>query len=87
MKHVIIGAGVAGITAAKTIKEQDRDAEVVVIGDELFLPYKRYLLSEFLCNSIRRKELFFSPMSMLKELGIRLRKGTWVKAIDLRKSD
>ncbi|KHE93902.1 MAG: NAD(P)/FAD-dependent oxidoreductase [Candidatus Scalindua rubra] len=82
MKHVIIGAGVAGITAAKTIRELERDAEVVVIGDELFLPYKRYLLSEFLCNSIRRKELFFFPMSMLKELGIRLRKGTWVKAIE-----
>ena len=33
MKHIIIGAGVAGITAAKTIKEMNRDAEVVVIGD------------------------------------------------------
>jgi len=54
----------------------------VVIGDELFLPYKRYLLSEFLCNSIKRKELFFFPMRMLKELGIRLRKGTSVKAIE-----
>jgi len=82
MKHVIIGAGVAGITAAQTIKELDREAEVVVIGDELFLPYKRYLLSEFLCNSIKRKELFFFPMRMLKELGIRLRKGTSVKAIE-----
>lgn len=82
MKHVIIGAGVAGITAAETIKELDRDAKVVIIGDELFLPYKRYLLSEFLCNSIKRKELFFFPMGKLKELGIRLRKGTTVKTID-----
>ena len=82
MKHVIIGAGVAGITAAKTIKELDRDAEVVVIGDELFLPYKRYLLTEFLCNSIKRDELLFFSMGMLKELGIKLRKGERVKSIE-----
>ncbi len=82
MKHVIIGAGVAGITAAKTIKELDREAEVVVIGDELFLPYKRYLLSEFLSNSIKRDELLFFSVGMLKELGIKLRKGEHVKTIE-----
>ena len=82
MKHVIIGAGVAGITAAKTIKELDKDAEVVVFGDELFLPYKRYLLTEFLCNSIKRDELIFFSMGLLKELGIKLRKGEYVKAIE-----
>ena len=82
MKHVIIGAGVAGITAAKTIKEIDKDAEVVVIGDELFLPYKRYLLTEFLCNSIKRDELLFFSVEMLNELGIKLRKGEYVKSIE-----
>ena len=82
MKHVIIGAGVAGITAAKTIKELDRNTEVVVIGDELFLPYKRYLLTEFLCNSIKRDELIFFSVEKLTELGIKLRKGTSVKTID-----
>ena len=82
MKHVIIGAGVAGITAAKTIKELERDAEAVVIGDELFLPYKRYLLSEFLSNSIKRDELLFFSLGMLKELEIKLRKGEYVKSIE-----
>jgi len=82
MKHVIVGAGVAGITAAKTIKELGRKAEVVVIGDELFLPYKRYLLSEFLSNSIKRDELLFFSVEMLKELGIKLRKGERVKSIE-----
>jgi nitrite reductase (NADH) large subunit len=82
MKHVIIGAGVAGITAAKTIKEIDKDAEVVVIGDELFLPYKRCQLTEFLSNSIKREELLFFSVEKLKELGIKLRKGEFVKSID-----
>ena len=82
MKHVIIGAGVAGITAARTIKELDRDAEVVVIGDELFLPYKRYLLAEFLCDSIQRDDLLFFSIKKLNELGIKLRKGEFVKSIE-----
>ncbi len=82
MKHVIIGAGVAGISAAKTIKELDRDAEVVVIGDELFLPYKRYLLTEFLCDSIQRDDLLFYSIKKLTELGIKLRKGEFVKSIE-----
>jgi NADPH-dependent 2,4-dienoyl-CoA reductase/sulfur reductase-like enzyme len=82
MKHVIIGAGVAGITAAKTIKDIDKDAEVVVIGDELFLPYKRCQLTEFLSNSIKREELLFFSVEKLKELGIKLRKGEFVKSID-----
>ncbi len=82
MKHVIIGAGVAGITAAKTIKEIDKNAEVVVIGDEMFFPYKRFLLTEFLCGSIKRDELIFFSMELLKELGIKLRKGEYVKTIE-----
>ena len=82
MKHVIIGAGVAGITAAKTIKELGRDAEVVVIGDELFLPYKRYLLTEYLCDSIQRDDLLFFSVKKLNEMGIKLRKGEYVKSIE-----
>ena len=82
MKHIIIGAGVAGITAAKTIKEIDKSAEVVVIGNERFFPYKRFLLTEFLCGSIKKEDLIYFPIESLKELGIKLRKGEYVKAVE-----
>ncbi|MCP5107374.1 MAG: FAD-dependent oxidoreductase [bacterium] len=82
MKHVIIGAGAAGVTAAQSIKEIDKNAEVIVIGEERYFPYKRYLLTEFLCGSIERDELIYSPMEELKELGINLRKGQFVKLIN-----
>jgi len=81
MKHVIIGAGVAGITAAQTIREMDKDAEVVVIGDERFLPYKRYLLTEFLTDSVKKEELIYTSLDSLKENRIKLRKGQFVKSI------
>lgn len=82
MKSVIIGAGVAGITAAKTIKEIDRDAEVVVIGDEMFLPYKRYLLTELLCGLLTQDDLIFLSLELLHKLDIKLRMGESVKSIE-----
>ncbi|MDR4504487.1 MAG: FAD-dependent oxidoreductase [Candidatus Scalindua sp.] len=82
MKSVIIGAGIAGITAAKTIKEIDKDAEVVVIGDEMFLPYKRYLLTELLCGLSAQDDLLFLPLELLNKLDIKLRIGETVKAIE-----
>lgn len=81
-KHVIIGAGVAGVTAARTIKEHDPGAEVVLIGEERFFPYKRYLLTEFLCESAHRDELTYEAAESFRETGIKLRKGQYVKSID-----
>ncbi len=49
MKHVIIGAGPAGIIAAETLRTLDSQASVIVVGDEPEPPYSRmaipYLLS------------------------------------------
>jgi NADPH-dependent 2,4-dienoyl-CoA reductase/sulfur reductase-like enzyme len=82
MKHVIIGAGVAGVAAARAIKEIDRSAEVVLIGEEHFFPYKRYLLTEFLCEKTPESELNYMPAEYFKEQGIQLRKGQSVKAVN-----
>jgi NADPH-dependent 2,4-dienoyl-CoA reductase/sulfur reductase-like enzyme len=84
MKHVIIGAGVAGVTAAQTIKKIDSSADVVLIGEERFSPYKRYLLTEFLCGNVPEDELMYMPVESVKQMGIQLRKGQYVKAINPR---
>ena len=50
MKHVVIGAGPAGIVAAETISKLDPGADVIIVGDEPEPPYSRmaipYLLSK-----------------------------------------
>ncbi|MBF2759411.1 MAG: NAD(P)/FAD-dependent oxidoreductase [Ectothiorhodospiraceae bacterium AqS1] len=50
MRHVIIGAGPAGVIAAETLKKTDPAAVVAIIGDEPEPPYSRmaipYLLQE-----------------------------------------
>ena len=49
MKHIVIGAGPAGIIAAETLRRVDKRAQVTVVGDEPEPPYSRmaipYLLS------------------------------------------
>lgn len=44
MKHVIIGAGPAGVTAAEEIRSLDPGAEITIIGDEPETPYARMAL-------------------------------------------
>jgi len=82
MRHVIIGAGIAGVSAAQSIKKIDAHAEVILIGEERYFPYNRYLLTDFLCESISNESIFYTSAQYFDEKGIKLRKGEYVKAID-----
>ena len=55
MKHVILGAGPAGVTAAETIRQQDPEAEVTLIGGEPEPPYSRMAIPYLLHGSIEEK--------------------------------
>ncbi|WP_108667276.1 NAD(P)/FAD-dependent oxidoreductase [Euzebya rosea] len=44
--HIIVGAGLAGATAARTLREHGFDGRVVLVGDERHLPYERPQLSK-----------------------------------------
>ncbi len=81
MRHVIIGAGAAGVAAAQTIIESQPDAEVILFGEERFFPYKRYLLTELLCGGIQQDNVFDRSFAELLKAGIKLRKGEIVKEI------
>ena len=52
MKHVIIGAGPAGVVAAETIRKLDSSAEVTIIGDESEPPYSRMAIPYLLIDNI-----------------------------------
>ncbi len=82
MKVIIIGAGIAGMTAASTIKKTDPQIDVTVIGKEPYLPYNRYLLTEYLCDQLDDSQLYYLNLDEIKKLGIKFRKGESVKAVD-----
>jgi len=58
MKHVVIGAGPAGIVAAETLRKLDAAASVTVVGDEPEAPYSRMALPYFLVKQIAEEGTF-----------------------------
>ncbi len=55
MRHVIIGAGPAGVIAAETLHRRDPDADITIIGDEAEPPYSRMAIPYYLIDNIDEK--------------------------------
>jgi len=77
---VIIGSGPAGLRCAQTLAEAGR--RVTLIGAEPGLPYNRVALSNYLAGDVDAAELITHSAQRLEELGIELRSGLRVTAID-----
>lgn len=56
--YLIIGGGIAGVTAAETIREKKPTAAIGIVTDENSLLYSRVLLPAYLKKKIRRDQLF-----------------------------
>ena len=52
MRHVIIGAGPAGVVAAETLRRHDPSSDVVILGDEPEPPYSRMALPYLLAENV-----------------------------------
>ena len=78
MKHVIVGSGVAGVTAAQVIRQADADAEVHLFGAEPYPYYRRPQLWEFIAGQIEQDALYYRPVEWYVERGIGLHLGTEV---------
>ena len=58
--YVIVGAGMAGMAAARGIREVDPAGEILVVGNEPFLPYARPPLSKGLWRGDKLEALWES---------------------------
>ena len=52
MRHVIIGAGPAGVVAAETLRRVDPSSEIIILGDEPEPPYSRMALPYLLVENV-----------------------------------
>ncbi len=52
MKHVIVGAGPAGVVAAESLRRLQAGASVTIVGDEPEPPYSRMALPYMLINQV-----------------------------------
>ncbi len=79
--YLIIGNGVAGMTAAEEIRKCDKDAQVTIIGDERVLTYYRVKLSHFISKHFQIKELLIHDENWYRERNIELILGERVQSI------
>jgi NAD(P)H-nitrite reductase large subunit len=82
MKHVIIGCGIAGITAAETLRRHDAASEIIMIADEPY--YYRAALSFLLRGKIDDEEIYGKPPGWHEASHMSIRNDT-VTAIDTQK--
>ena len=52
MRHVIIGAGPAGVVAAETLRRHDPSSDIVILADEPEPPYSRMALPYMLAGNV-----------------------------------
>jgi 3-phenylpropionate/trans-cinnamate dioxygenase ferredoxin reductase subunit len=84
-QFVIVGANLAGGTAAITLREEGFDGEIVLIGAEPHLPYERPPLSkEYLQGKKPFEEALLKPITFYTEHTIQTRLGIRATRLDPR---
>ena len=80
---VVIGASLAGATAAQTLRDGGFDGSVVLVGEEPSRPYERPPLSKgYLLGNDERDSIFVHPQDWYDEHHVELRLGTTATSID-----
>ncbi|MGV9664622.1 NAD(P)/FAD-dependent oxidoreductase [Nocardia niigatensis] len=81
-RTVIVGAGVAGATAARTLRTEGYTGEIVLIGAEPAAPYRRPMVSkELLAGTVEDRRTLLQPAEFWQAHDIDLRVGTEVESI------
>ncbi|NEW47937.1 NAD(P)/FAD-dependent oxidoreductase [Nocardia cyriacigeorgica] len=80
---VIVGAGVAGASAARTLRKEGYSGQIVVLGGETMLPYRRPAVSkEVLAGTAVEARLLIDSAETWRAAEVEVRTGTWVEAIE-----
>ncbi|MCC6524194.1 MAG: FAD-dependent oxidoreductase [Polyangiaceae bacterium] len=69
-RHVIIGSGIAGLTAAETLRERDPGAEVTLVGAEAHPFYSRPGLAYLLAGALPERQLELRTKAELRALAL-----------------
>ncbi|MDB1941580.1 NAD(P)/FAD-dependent oxidoreductase [Clostridium tertium] len=77
MKYVVIGASAAGISGAKTLRELDKDAEIILVSKDTEV-YSRCILHHYISNHRNVEQLNFTSMNFFEEYNIR-----WINGVEV----
>jgi NADPH-dependent 2,4-dienoyl-CoA reductase/sulfur reductase-like enzyme len=80
---VVVGAGIAGVSAAAALRAEGYDGPLVLVGDEPVLPYRRPTVSKGLVRGTQTLEqVLVKPEEWYAEERVELRRGVSVIAVD-----
>jgi NAD(P)H-nitrite reductase large subunit len=84
-KIVIIGNSAAGISAAESIREIDKEAKITMVSDEPYLAYQRYKVLDLLEGKIKERDLNFRNQDFYTNNAIELMLEREVVELNLNK--
>jgi NAD(P)H-nitrite reductase large subunit len=83
-KHVILGAGPAGVIAAETIRKHAPKDDIVIVGDEPEAPYSRMAIPYLLIGKVGEEGTHLRHgAGHFEKLGIVLKRGLRAVAVDV----
>ena len=81
MRYIVIGASAAGISGAKTLRELDKDAEIILISKDEKV-YSRCILHHYISNHRDVEALNFAPDNFFENYDIK-----WIKGVEVTQVD
>ncbi len=81
-KYVIVGNGIAGLRAADTIRQHDKDSTLCMISEEEYLSYSRPLISYLIGGEIKEEKMFYHDREWYDNRNIILKMGS--AAVDFK---
>ena len=82
-RAVVVGAGIAGVSAAEAIRSASPRAEITLVASEAPPPYYRLNLTRYLAGEISTDGLPIHPLDWFRDNRIALLAGVRVEEIDL----
>ncbi|MDP4094976.1 MAG: FAD-dependent oxidoreductase [Bacillota bacterium] len=79
---VIIGGGIAGVSAADELRRRSQGTDITILSKETQLPYYRVNLTRYLAGEINEDKLPIHPEKWYEENKIKLKLGIEVQGID-----
>jgi len=81
-RYIIIGGGIAGVSAAEAIHTVQEDADITLISEERNLPYFRMSLTRYLAGEVEREKLSLHDQQWYLQNHITILLNTHVDAIN-----
>lgn len=83
VKVVVVGAGIAGVSAVESMRQASPDAEIILVSKEEDLPYYRLNLTRYLAGEVGEEGLPIHPVSWYEEQKVELKRGAEISELSL----